>query len=440
MFVSSLALITVLAAAPPAPPSPSPAAPPPSPAGAAAAPADNSQPSPQPSAADLAAIERSLASDAAAQATAAPAGGPRDATAGPAPTSPAAASSINPDLSVILDAALAGFSADKPRQVGDHDPHKNGFTIQQVELALSKAVDPYFRFDGFIVFTPDGVEVEEAFATAVALPGSLQLRAGQFLTRFGRQNPTHPHAWDFVDQPFVMSRMWGGEGNRGAGVEVSWLTPLPWYVELLGSATDASGEGTARSFWAGEERTIHGPRDLQLTCALRQFFPISDDLSLLWGLSGAFGPNPTGDNARSQLYGTDFYLKYRPLTAGSHTVVSLQAEAIARRRAIPGDRLTDAGGYAQLFYRFAQRWAVGARSEYGTPIWNHDGDVATDYQDPLWLGHRHRETLAVTFWPTEFSRLRLQGSRDATTGGDPTIWGAMLALEVLAGAHGAHAF
>jgi hypothetical protein len=432
MLVPSLVLTTLLAAAPPA--TPDSTAPPPAPL-----PSDAASPPSEASAADLAAIERSLANDAAAQAGTSPAGATPPSTPTVATTG-APVSSLNPDLAVILDAALAAFSQEKPRQAGDHDPAKNGFTIQQLELALSKAVDPYFRFDGFVVFSSEGVEVEEAYATAVALPGSLQLRAGQFLTRFGRQNPTHPHAWDFVDQPFVLSQMFGGEGNRGAGVEISWLTPLPWYVELLGSATDAAGEGTARSFWGAQDGGVKRPFDLQLTAALRQFFPLSDDLSLLWGLSSAFGPNPTGYHNRTDLFGTDLYLKYRPLSEGSHTVVALQAEAIARRREIPSDTLKDVGGYAQLLYRFAQRWAISARGEYGSPIWDHDGHVATDYLEPLWEGHRHRESVALTFWPTEFSRLRLQGSRDATSGGDPTIWATMLALEVLAGAHGAHAF
>lgn len=431
MFLPSLFLAASLVA-PDAPPGRSPASP--------AAPAPPAETAASPAAADLAAIERSLAADAAAAQAArlaAPASPTAPASAGGAPI---VAGLANPELSVILDLALAGFSADSPRQAGGHDPGKNGFTIQQVEFALGKAVDPYFRFDAAIVFSPFGVEIEEAFATAVALPGSLQVRAGQFLTRFGRHNPTHPHAWDFVDQPFIMSRVFGGEGNRGAGLELSWLTPLPWYVELLGSATDAAGEATARSFWGAEDLGVKRPQDLQLTLAVRQFFPASDHLSLLWGLSGARGPNPTGYHNRSEVWGTDLYIKYRPLEAGRHTVIALQAEALLRRRQVPGDVLTDGGGYAQLFFRFAQRWGLGARAEYGSPIWNHAGAVTADYLDPLWLGHRHRESAALTFWPTEFSRLRLQSSRDATTGPEPTVWAAMVALEVLAGAHGAHAF
>jgi hypothetical protein len=134
--------------------------------------------------------------------------------------------------------------------------------LQQLELSLGKAVDPYFRLDSFIVFSQFGVEVEEAYATAVALPASLQVRAGQFLTRFGRHNPTHPHAWDYVDQPFMWTRCVRRRRQPGAGPGALYLTPLPWYVELGLAATDAAGEGTARSFWGAEDLGVYSPRDL----------------------------------------------------------------------------------------------------------------------------------------------------------------------------------
>jgi len=43
-------------------------------------------------------------------------------------------------------------------------------------------------------------------------------RAGQFLTEFGRQNQTHPHAWDFVDQrwSWAVSRDDGFVARRAA--------------------------------------------------------------------------------------------------------------------------------------------------------------------------------------------------------------------------------
>jgi hypothetical protein len=241
----------------------------------------------------MAAIEAALGKDkgeAAASPAAAPASSGSDVSAGIARV---VSGNQFLDLSFVLDVALAAFTSKEPLQGGDHDPTSNGFTFQQLEMSVRSVVDPYLRFDSNIVFRPDGVEIEEAYVTTLDLPANLQVRAGQFLTRFGRLNNTHPHAWDFVDQPFAFSRVFGGEGNRGLGLEASWLTPLPWYAELVGSVTDARGEGTARSFLGGSADRIASPLDFQFTGALKQFFPLSDDLSLMWGLSSATGPNAT---------------------------------------------------------------------------------------------------------------------------------------------------
>ncbi|MFT3769283.1 MAG: hypothetical protein QM820_27910 [Minicystis sp.] len=375
---------------------------------------------------DLAEIQRALGAD---QAAAPPA--PPPSVPVPAPVA-RAVSSLNPAISFIADFALAGFSR-APMQTGGHDPQQNGFNLQALEMAVSADVDPYFKFNANIVFGPEGVEVEEAYATATALPGGLQLRAGQLLTRFGRINPTHPHAWDFVDQPLVIGKMLGGDGNRGLGAEVSWLTPLPWHTEIVVSETMVRGECCARSFSGDKDIDVKSPGDLETMIALKQFHALSPDWSLAYGLSAALGPNPTFESARSLLFGADLYVKYRPITRQSTTVVSLQAEAITRKRDTPKGTLADSGLYAQLVWRFAQRWATGARYELVSGAEN-------DYLDPEWDGARHRATANVTFFPTEFSRLRLQGSADVPTWAKTPIYAAFLALEVAVGAHGAHPF
>lgn len=347
--------------------------------------------------------------------------------------------SMLPDMSFILDVALAAFSADENLQGGGHDPTTNGFNFQQLELSLTSKVDTYFQLDANIVFATFGVEVEEAYATSLDLPAHLQLRAGQFLTRFGRLNATHPHSWDFVDQPLAIGRVFGGEGNRGLGVELSWLTPLPWFVEVLVSSTMANGEATARSFYGAEDLGVHGPQDLQTTAAIKQFFPLSDDLSLLVGLSGATGPNGSGRDNRTDVFGVDLYLRLRPVTYESALLVTLQSEWLYRRRQIPRDLLEDVTGYTQGLLRFAPRWAVAARYEVGTAA--HGGlEGALDPLDPEWTSVRHRAAANLTFWPTEFSRLRLQGSVDVPTWRDEAIWAVFLAGEFVIGAHGAHAF
>jgi hypothetical protein len=301
-------------------------------------------------------------------------------------------------------------------------------------------VDPHFRFDANIVFGQGSVEVEEAYGTTLALPAGLQLRLGQFLTRFGRINGTHPHSWHFADQPFAIGRVFGGDGNHGLGAEVSYLAPLPWFLELVGSVTDAAGEATARSFFGGQESKVESPLDFQSTGAVKQFFALSDDWSLLVGLSAATGPNPTGQGNRTGVYGGDLYLKYRPLSEGSFTVVSLQAEWIHRRRQIPGDLLRDDSAYAYLLWRFAPRWGVASRYEYGGPARTSSGSVGGDELDPSWVASRHRVSGNVTYWPTEFSRVRVQGSTDLLGWEKRPVWALFLALELTVGAHGAHAF
>jgi hypothetical protein len=397
---------------------------------AAAQPAPPAEPAPE---SDEEAIRRALEEDAEASAETAAAPAP------PASTS-SGVQSFNPDLSFIADFALAYFSEDENLQTGGHDPIENGFNLQQLELSVGAAVDPYFRFDANIVFGQFGVEIEEAYATTLALPERLQLRAGQFFTRFGRMNAAHPHAWDFVDQAFALGRVFGGEGNRGLGTELSWLSPLPWYVELVGSVTDAGGDGTARSFYGAEDLGVESPFDLQYTLALKQFFPLGDDWSLAWGLSGASGPNPTGRDNRSEVYGTDLYLKWRPISFQSDQFVALHAEWLYRRRQVPDAVLQDVTGFASVVFRFAQRWAVAGRYEYGSAAVDSGFDAASDYLDPEWDAGRTRTTLSATFWPTEFSRIRLQGSADMPGWEDDPIWATFLALEVVTGAHGAHKF
>src|SRR5258705_249938 len=63
------------------------------------------------------------------------------------------------DLSLDILAA-AGWSTEhnasiRELQGGGHDPKRRGFTIQNVELALSGAVDPYFTANANIVLNID---------------------------------------------------------------------------------------------------------------------------------------------------------------------------------------------------------------------------------------------------------------------------------------------
>ncbi|MFT4704155.1 MAG: hypothetical protein ACI81R_001851 [Bradymonadia bacterium] len=356
-----------------------------------------------------------------------------ESEAGTSVTQPAATSSSNPNISLILDVAGAYYSERDALQLGGHDPRETGFTLQQLELHFDASVDPYFRLDANLVFSLFGVEVEEVFATSTRLPAGFQLRVGQFLTRFGRLNPTHPHTWSFVDQALIVGKFFGSEGSRGLGFELSWLAPTPWFVEAVVSVTNADGECCARSFYSADADGIDGVEDLLVTAALKQFFDLSEAMGLLVGVSGQFGPNPSGYRNRTNLLGADLTLRVRPPSSARRSAFTLSTEAIARVRQLPGDSLRDWGLVASAVYNITPRWEVGARYEYVA-------GVAGDLADPEWVSARDRTSAQVTYRPSHFSRFRLQGKYDDPEWTPRPIFGVVLAAEFLIGAHGSHAY
>ena len=69
-------------------------------------------------------------------------------------------------------------------QAGGHDPNRNGFTVQNVELSFNAAVDPYFNAQVNVVYFTDRdgeseFELEEAFAESTSLPSGLESAARQ---------------------------------------------------------------------------------------------------------------------------------------------------------------------------------------------------------------------------------------------------------------------
>jgi hypothetical protein len=159
---------------------------------------------------------------------------------------------ISLDVLTAAGTSTATDSEIRDLQGGAHDPDRRGFTLQQAELSFMGAVDPYLSGETHIIFTTGGVELEEAFLTTQSLPYGLQLEAGHFFTEYGLINPAHPHSWDWIDQPVINSRLFGGDGLRAPGARLGWLTPLPWFSELHVGVQNANEGETTVSF-IGEE-------------------------------------------------------------------------------------------------------------------------------------------------------------------------------------------
>lgn len=344
------------------------------------------------------------------------------------------AQGLMPDTSFILNVAGAYFS-DEPAQVGAHDPNKTGFTLQQLEMNLSSSVDPFFTMNANIVFSLFGVEVEEAYVSTTMLPGNLQLRAGQFLTKFGRTNATHPHQWAFLDQPLGNGKFFGPEGSRGLGLELSWLMPLPWFSELIGAVNNADNNCCARSFLGAQNDGVDGLEDFLYTLTWKQFFETSRNTMILLGASAQFGPNPTGKGNRTEIYGADLTFRYRPDGEQDRTHLTWQTQWMLRRRQVPFDVLMDMSVESQIVFQVNQSWGIGARYE-----WVQGVDSPEEWLDPNWTNDRHRANILTTYSPSHFSKIRLQFGRDTPVETNKGEYSAMLGLEVVIGAHGAHQF
>ncbi len=400
---------------------------------------------------EAAALERQLAAENAADAAATPSSSIPDLSKVNLAAGIPGIQGVNPDLSIIFDIAGAGFGtifpsrasspfADAPLQTGGHDPTENGFTLRQVELAFSASVDPFLRFDASLVIK-DELEVEEAVVTTSALPFSLQGRGGMFFSKLGRQNEQHPHQWAFVSQPLVYGHLLGEDGSRGLGAELSWLSPLPWPVTLIAQVQGTSGACCSFTYSPGEEAVpVRTPFDLVYTGVVEQFFPITDDLSLLWGVSAQAGPAPYFDDTgrgRAELWATDANLRWRPADSASRMFIELQAEALLRTRHgsagdVFGDALVDGGAYAQVVWHPTTEYGVGARYEY---VYGLPGEPAGASLGP----NTQRGAILAEYAPTHFSRVMAEVNTGTRGQGD-LLWGAMINLEVSVGAHGAHAY
>jgi hypothetical protein len=405
------------------------------------------------------------------------------------------------DLGLVATFAAGGSTAEDIEggtQLGGHDPNQRGFTVQGVELNLQGAVDPYLRGNVNVLFSVDSegetfTELEEAWLETVALPWNLQVRAGQLLSDFGRVNTQHPHAWGFVDSPLVNARLLGPDGLRNPGGKLGWLMPLPFFSELSLGVQDSHGE-TAASFrsaghahggaeeeeipfgyrHADNDRGVSNVGDLLFTPRLTTSFDLTDTQTLLLGASAAFGPNSSGSggDTTTQIYGVDVYWKWKPATAhGGFPFVSFQTEAMVRRydlgafdwqeeaavgetpiidestglpAVLAAETVTDYGFYSQLLYGFRKGWVAGLRVDYVT---GEEGDYEkldlTFDGEPLGRDPQREERWRIspnlTWYPTEFSKFRLQYNYDdrREEGVDHSVW---LQFEFLLGAHAAHKF
>ncbi|HZN02634.1 MAG TPA: hypothetical protein VFD06_03500 [Candidatus Polarisedimenticolia bacterium] len=389
--------------------------------------------------------------------TAPPAAGAPSAAAGaataPPPLAPSAAPArsanvMNPAISAVFQAIGQSFL--------DGREDANGFDLSEAEVAFESTVDPYVKMNLYLTFPVDeSPEVEEGYAQTLALPAGLQLKGGRFKESFGKWNLLHTHAFPTVERPDALVNFFGEESLTNDGLSLSWLIPNPAGL-YLESVTEA---GTAREGPSFNSEA----RALTWSQHLSAFFNPSDNATLEFGLSGAFGqtgPTETlladldaagltgilvpDERTPSNVYGADVTWKWKPLSANTYRSLTAQAEVLRSRRhaqtlsgaSLDEEILTSDGGYLYLEGQWIKRWKIGLRGDLaGFP------DSETDR---TWSAAG-----VVKFAPSEFQEIRFQVKRTrlnpgaaARAGGDGDQEDTQVFFEwiPIIGAHGAHKY
>jgi hypothetical protein len=340
---------------------------------------------------------------------AAGAGGPQGAL--PVYGNPSALSKIfNPDIAVIGNfLGAVGTNEVNPAPV---------FDMNEAEATFQAVVDPYARADFFLAFSPEGVEMEEAFVTLTSLPAGLLAKIGKMKQQVGKTNTLHPHALAWTDRPIANFNLLGGEeGLSDAGISVSKLIPNRL---LFLEATGEVYQGNSGVFQS------HTRSDVSWAGRLRGYRDITEATNLDVGASFARGRNDAGPDFSTRLFAVDATFRYRPLQQALYRRFLGRTEMIWSRREQEDGAVPAFGMYVSGDYQFARRWFAGARYDWS----ERANDSSLNDKGP---------SLTLTFWPSEFSQVRGQYRRinfaEGTTSNE-LLFQFLFSI----GAHGAHVF
>jgi hypothetical protein len=124
----------------------------------------------------------------------------------------------------------------------------------------------------------------------------------------------------------------------------------------------------------------------------------------------------------------------RRYQAGESTSVDLNGDTVLDP--VARETVADWGAYSQVLWGFKPGWVAGLRGDYAA---GNTADYEKLYGADLSRAPRWRVSPNLTWYPSEFSKLRLQYNYDQRDliGADHSLW---LQFEFLLGAHAAHKF
>ena len=355
-------------------------------------------------------------------------------------------------LGLMLEAdGFAGTPAGEGRDL------KRGFNLGETEFTFSGAVDPYFDVTAIASLSGDGISLEEAYVRTRRFPAGLALKVGKFYSALGYANRQHPHQWDFVDQSLPYAMLLGGAVND-VGVQLTCLPKTPFYLQVGVEALQGENPGVANVLGPGVDPALSDDAGPRLFTGFAKVAPnVGLDDALQIGVSGGYSSQHQEETATgfaqgtAWFAGTDWVFKHDASGTGGKGSFVLSAEYLYREKeldvaASPDEasvgtpwRAKQDGLTVQGVWGFVPRWTLNLR--YDT-VGVFTNDVARGLLGSASYDASRRISAAVTFNPTEFSRIRAQVNRgDAPVGGEHQRFVQFfLQYQLSLGVHGAHTF
>lgn len=311
---------------------------------------------------------------------------------------------LNPEISVTGD-VVANYAAPAGSDASV------AATPREFEFSFQAPLDPYTRTKVFVTreegfeiaglgadsATTDhggGFEIEEGYIYWVGLPGGIGARLGKFRQDIGLYNRWHTHALLEIERPLAAATFLGEDGLIQTGLHMSLpaLTVGPSTQTLVFELT----RGTNDALFAGGG-------DLAYLGRFQSFWDLSATTYFQLGATGVAGGNRDID-LHTRVAAFDMSFRWTPPQARFHDF-TLKGEWYLAQQRLGGITQDGHGGYAQANYRLDRRWIVGARADYVKGY----GPVPTIFE----------LAPTITWWQSEWVRLRLQYNYVKPEGGQP---------------------
>ncbi len=347
----------------------------------------------------------------------------------PAETRPASGAlnlnRLNPEISVTGDLVglyrPSAFSENVPAMEAEPisvaEPARSRFRLREIEVSMVSWLDPFSRMKVFLGIEDGEVDFEEAYVEWTSLPGNLRLALGRQYVQIGQLNRWHSHAYPQIDRPMAMDAFLGEEPLGQTGLHIAWLLPRLWssaselVVTLgMGDAEGFRGNRLTRPAWL---------------VFLNNYYDLSESMFFEFSLSTMQGLASDTPRLRHQIWNLAFRLNWTPPGRAKYRGFDLWGEVYYNRQQVipPVPRPFNSpvtsptpvrvpewwnrwGGFVFTEWRLNRRWLVGARVDY---VQRMDPDATR-----VWAF-----SPVVTFWQSEWVRLRLQYSLIRTLGVQP---------------------